>query len=198
MSDGNERWLPVGELDGRYEVSALGRVRSVDRTIVDALGRVRRLRGQLIAQQVYGEPNQVHVVLGKHRANVRNSFLVHRLVLAAFVGPCPSGMEGCHNDGNPLNNSVDNLRWDTHRNNEADKRRHGTNDRSNRVRCPRKHRLVAPNLRPSELRQGKRACLACHRAQAWCGELRRADRPFDLQAEADRKYAQIMSEAVSR
>lgn len=51
---------------------------------------------------------------------------VHRLVLEAFVGPCPDGMEACHNDGNPLNNCLSNLRWDTHKNNQADRWRHGT------------------------------------------------------------------------
>lgn len=53
-------------------------------------------------------------------------FLIHRLVLMTFVGHCPKNMEGCHNDGNPKNNHVDNLRWDTRKNNEADKDKHGT------------------------------------------------------------------------
>jgi len=51
---------------------------------------------------------------------------VHRLVLEAFVGPCPPGMEVCHNDGNPANNRLDNLRWDTHRENMRDRFKHGT------------------------------------------------------------------------
>src|SRR5215469_11602400 len=34
---------------------------------------------------------------------------VHILVLEAFVGPCPSGMECCHGDGNPKNNNLSNL-----------------------------------------------------------------------------------------
>jgi len=38
---------------------------------------------------------------------------IHRLVLEAFVGPCPDGMVCCHNDGNPLNSRLSNLRWDT-------------------------------------------------------------------------------------
>jgi hypothetical protein len=54
---------------------------------------------------------------------------VHRLVLEAFVGPCPPGMECCHNDGNPLNNRLDNLRWDTRRSNQLDRNRHGTGSR---------------------------------------------------------------------
>ncbi len=35
-------------------------------------------------------------------------------------------MEGCHNNGNPADNRLSNLRWDTPANNCADKRRHGT------------------------------------------------------------------------
>lgn len=53
--------------------------------------------------------------------------LVHMLVLEAFVGPCPVGMEACHfPDRNPTNNQLCNLRWDTHVNNLADSVVHGT------------------------------------------------------------------------
>lgn len=51
--------------------------------------------------------------------------LVHRLVLLAFVGPCPEGMEGCHKDGDRSNNQRGNLRWDTPENNWADRKQHG-------------------------------------------------------------------------
>lgn len=51
---------------------------------------------------------------------------VHRLVLEAFIGPCPPGMQCCHEDGNPANNNLANLRWDTPKNNTADQVRHGT------------------------------------------------------------------------
>lgn len=51
---------------------------------------------------------------------------VHRLVLVAFVGPCPSNQEACHDpDRDPANNSLGNLRWDTPKANHADRRRHG-------------------------------------------------------------------------
>jgi uncharacterized protein (DUF433 family) len=53
-------------------------------------------------------------------------FYIHTLVLQSFVGPRPEGYEACHNDGNTQNNSIENLRWDTHRRNEQDKRAHGT------------------------------------------------------------------------
>ncbi len=50
---------------------------------------------------------------------------IHTLVLLAFVGPRPVGMEGCHEDGDYTNANLDNLRWDTHKNNGADMVRHG-------------------------------------------------------------------------
>ena len=56
----------------------------------------------------------------------KKQFPVHRLVLTAFVSPCPEGMECCHNDGNGRNNKLSNLRWDTHKNNILDKVKHGT------------------------------------------------------------------------
>lgn len=51
---------------------------------------------------------------------------VHSLVLIAFVGPRPDGMECCHGDGNPANNHLSNLRWDTPKSNHSDRGRHGT------------------------------------------------------------------------
>lgn len=50
----------------------------------------------------------------------------HRMVAEAFLGPCPKGLEVCHGDGNPINNRVGNLRYDTHRNNMLDAIQHGT------------------------------------------------------------------------
>lgn len=52
--------------------------------------------------------------------------LAHRLVLEAFVGPCPDGMECRHLNGNPSDNRVENLAWGTHRENMHDKFAHGT------------------------------------------------------------------------
>jgi HNH endonuclease len=56
----------------------------------------------------------------------KTQHLIHRLVLHAFVGPCPEGLICCHNDGNPTNNRVENLRWDTYQSNSDDMLIHGT------------------------------------------------------------------------
>ena len=51
---------------------------------------------------------------------------VHRLVMSAFCGPCPPGMEVCHNNGVRDDNRLENLRYDTHKGNMLDRYRHGT------------------------------------------------------------------------
>ena len=68
-----------------------------------------------------------HIQLVLRRNGRYSTQFVHRLVLAAFVGPCPPGMEACHYpDPNPSNNHVSNLRWDTRTENNKDSVRHGT------------------------------------------------------------------------
>lgn len=54
------------------------------------------------------------------------TFRVHRLVLTAFVGPCPEGMECRHLNGNKTDNRLENLCWGTQEENRQDTRDHGT------------------------------------------------------------------------
>lgn len=62
-------------------------------------------------------------------AGENKNLLVHVLVLTAFVSPRPDGMEGCHKDGDPANNRLENLRWDTRKANLEDMLAHGTRRR---------------------------------------------------------------------
>jgi hypothetical protein len=71
-----------------------------------------------------GPGGHLRVHLGKERR------FVHRLVLEAFIGPCPKRMQACHfPDRNPANCNINNLRWGTHADNENDKEIHGTRPR---------------------------------------------------------------------
>ena len=77
---------------------------------------------------------------------------VHRLVLMAFVGPCPENMECCHNDGNGENNHVENLRWDTQQENMNDMVRHGHTCKG-RVRTTRNHNSILSENQVLEIRE---------------------------------------------
>lgn len=113
----NELWRPIVGWPG-YEISSLGRVRSLAR--LDTAGQ--RIRERILQPRLHsGGYLRVQLCSGKSK-----DFFIHRLVLETFVGPCPPGKEGCHNDGNRKNNTIANLRWDTRLENIRDKRKHGT------------------------------------------------------------------------
>jgi hypothetical protein len=68
-----------------------------------------------------------HLAVCLVRDHKKHTRFVHRLVLEAFVGPCPPGMEACHfPNRDPADNRLENLRWDTHLANVEDRWDHGT------------------------------------------------------------------------
>ncbi|XXX79250.1 HNH endonuclease signature motif containing protein [Sorangium sp. So ce134] len=87
-------------------------------------GRTRKLTATWRELPTFQSPKG-HLRVAVYGHGRRGKLLVHRAVLEAFVGPCPPGMEGCHNDGDPTNNRIENLRWDTPKANWEDRRRHG-------------------------------------------------------------------------
>lgn len=184
-----ERWLPIPN-DASYEVSDLGGVRSLPRKILTSHGVTRRLRGRVLKPRV-GPKGHRFVTIGDDRMHY-----VHVLVLEAFVGPAPGGMECCHWDDDPSNNRLENLRRGTRSDNMRDRVRNGRHPAQNRETCPLLHPLAAPNLVPHELRRrnGARSCLACGRARAkqhyW---LNQKGIQIDLQATADAFYAEIIA-----
>lgn len=90
-----------------------------------------RVQKRLVESIRKRRPHSPHAVAyrtvsGRSEAGRIVQRYVHRLVLEAFVGPCPSGMQCRHLDGNPGNNRLDNLEWSTPRVNNDDKLTHGT------------------------------------------------------------------------
>lgn len=120
-----EQWLPIPGYEGLYEVSDHGNVRSLDRVTTDVGGaRTRRFRGKLLPGYVL--PVGYRAFQLSARDKIKSLQYAHRLVLLEFVGPAPKGTEGCHHDGDSLNNHISNLRWGTRQDNVQDSIRHGT------------------------------------------------------------------------
>lgn len=161
-----EQWLPVVGYEESYAVSDHGRVRSIDRTVTDKLGRTSRRKGTML-KPGHKEDGRKYVIL--QRAGQSTAYRhVHILVLEAFTGPRPRGLVGCHNDSNAANNHISNLRWDTPSSNVIDAVDAGTHSKTSKTHCPQGHPLDGPNLHPGQLKNySRRACLACARAHGY-------------------------------
>jgi hypothetical protein len=194
MSDSTERWLPVMGYEGYYEVSDLGRVRSVERVVVFTDGRSKVARGRLLSPQLHPRHRRFYVDLWRDNAGTK--FPVSRLVLAAFRGVPPAeASHGCHNNGDSRDDRLVNLRWDSQSANLFDAVRHGTHFHAKKTHCPRNHPLSGPNLIPRTTSSG-RHCKACNRARADVQYAKRTRRPHDFGAWADDHYARIVQEVA--
>lgn len=116
-----ERWLDIPGYEGAYQVSDLGRVRSLDRVVNYCDGRRRHFSGKVLSPKTL---NGGHLTV---RLPQKEGALVHRLVLTAFEGPCPQDFEARHLNGNPSDNRLENLSWGSRASNNVDRSRHGSN-----------------------------------------------------------------------
>lgn len=121
-----EEWKPVVGFEDWYDVSSHGAVRTWHN---NRWGRAKSPR--LVSQATHADGRKA-VFLTHPDAEKGTNFKVHVLVMAAFVGPRPEGHEICHNDGNPANNVVSNLRYDTHQANSDDTVAHGRSPKGTR------------------------------------------------------------------
>lgn len=109
-----EEWRPVKGYEGLYEVSNLGRVRSLDRIIKRRKNGNIVYKGMILKLQIK-KKKRYGIILTKNHTT--RNFMVHRLVAEAFI-PNPKHLETVnHKDENPFNNNVNNLEWMTNREN---------------------------------------------------------------------------------
>lgn len=160
-------WRDIPGWEGFYQVSDDGHVKGLARVSPAADGRVwnvpeRELK--VTADRLgYCRINLV-------RQGVRKSPLIHRLVMLAFVGPCPEGLEVRHLNGNPVDNRLENLSYGTRSENQLDAVRHGTHKNSKKTRCSNGHEFTSDNTRTYRRSNGcvLRFCRTCERDRARC------------------------------
>lgn len=102
-----EIWKPIPGFEGLYEVSDAGRVRSLHLWHGSAAAHVLGLYPS----------NRDYLTARLTKQGKQYSPNVHRLVALAFLGPCPTGHEVHHKDGNRQNNRADNLEYITRQEN---------------------------------------------------------------------------------
>lgn len=138
-----ETWKDIPGYEGLYQVSDLGNVLS------------SRFSGQFLKPNRHRD-GYLKVYL--HKNGARSVRFVHRLVAEAFLGL--SDLDVRHNNGNPSDNRLLNIRYGTPSENAMDSVVHGTHAQARKTHCKRGHILAGDNLREYN---GRRHCKTCAR-----------------------------------
>jgi len=105
-----ERWKQIVNYEGFYEVSDMGRVRGVDRT-VKSKGRGKRFHpGKVLTPKMASSGYPLLSLYANGKKTSRN---VHRLVIDTFNPDKVGGLECNHINGNKTDNRLQNLEWVT-------------------------------------------------------------------------------------
>ena len=114
-----ETWKDIPGYEGLYQVSDMGRVRSLDRIIVDASkNRTRKLNGKILKPC---KDAKGYLIVDLSKGGRKKTIKVHKLVAIAFLNHKRCGMEEVvdHIDNNQQNNRLDNLQLTTQRRNTS-------------------------------------------------------------------------------
>lgn len=142
-------WEPVVGFENFYRISESGEVYSIRRS---RLLKPGTSSGGYPLYRLTDENKRLH------------SRKPHRMVAEAFIGPAPTGKDRVlHNDGNPLNNHVSNLRWGTARENNLDTIKHGKHNFASREQCSAGHDYTEES---TYTLNGCRYCRICKRERA--------------------------------
>jgi hypothetical protein len=109
-----EIWKDIPDYEGLYQVSNLGRVKSLTREWVNQIGVKCRRNGTI--KKLYVE-NRGYVIVNLWRNSKGKTYFVHQLVAMAFLGHIPNGLKLVvdHINDNPSDNKVENLQIVTQR-----------------------------------------------------------------------------------
>jgi len=105
----SEVWKRITGFDGLYEISNIGRVRSLKRKVLCKHGSFRTAPS-ILKVQIHLPNGYRQVVL--HKYGKRYHFLVHRLVLINFINePTKEKPQSNHKNGDKADNRLENLEW---------------------------------------------------------------------------------------
>jgi hypothetical protein len=108
-----EIWKDIPNYEGLYQVSNVGRVRSLNNNYVDSIGRNNRTSGKMLKQKVTLPYNRVTLC----KKGIHEDFYTHKLVVLAFIPNPETKPQANHINGIKRDNRVENLEWVTHQEN---------------------------------------------------------------------------------
>jgi len=105
-----EIWKDIQDYENRYQVSNLGRIKSLERIVILRNGWIpKQKRKERILKNAVN-PNG-YMITTLYKLNKRKTCTIHRLVLMAFIGK--SNLECNHKNGIKTDNRLENLEYCT-------------------------------------------------------------------------------------
>ena len=119
-----EIWKPIKGYENLYEISSLGRVKSIDRE-VSRSNHKYKVKGKILKAT---RAKNGYLVCNLYRSSKPKTFYVHKLVAVNFLNHVPKGYEIVidHIDNSPINNMLDNIQVISHRENCTKDKKNGT------------------------------------------------------------------------
>ena len=151
-----EIWKPVVGYEGLYEVSDLGRIRSLNRVVTRSNGVPMPLPGGVLKHHVIRKGHHTVSLWSKGR---KKSFRVHRVVAEAFIPNPEAKPFALHKDDNKEDNTVENLYWGTAKENNEARVANGKDHNRNKTHCLRGHPYNEENTYWES--RGSRRCRVC-------------------------------------
>ena len=108
-----EIWKPVKGWEDWYEVSNMGRMKSLPKPIQMPYGGVTMRKTRIMKQT----PHNGYLTVGYGPKSDRATWYVHRVVAETFLGGEHPGMDVNHKNGNKHDNRLENLEWVTRQEN---------------------------------------------------------------------------------
>ncbi len=111
MTNIQEIWRPVKDYEGLYEISSLGRIRSLSKSFALFHGGISVTKGRLL--KTVNRGGYLIIVLCNKGTENRKTKSINRLVAESFIPNPENKSEVNHKDGDRLNNCIENLEWNT-------------------------------------------------------------------------------------